>query len=68
MGCLIFVDGLDSTQLSKFTNDLTGSKFFVNCTSDDRLFIWVRNANGTFETVGESALAQMKEWIRRKRV
>lgn len=68
LGCLIFADGLNSTQLSKFTNDLTGSKFFVNCTSDDRLYIWVRNANGTFETVGESALAQMKEWIRRKRV
>ena len=68
LGCLVFADGLDSTQLPKYANDLMGSKFFINCTSDDRMYIWVRNANGAFETVGESALGQMKEWIRRKRV
>ena len=68
LGCLIYGDGVNATQLSKFANDLTGCKFFVNCTSDDRMLIWAKNAKGTFEMVGESALAPMKEWIRRKRV
>lgn len=67
-GCLIYQDGLVSTQLSKYVADLTGCKFFVNCSSDDKLYIWVKNDNGVFETVGESTLTQMKEWIRRKRV
>ena len=67
-GCLLFGDGLDKSQFAKFANDLSGSKFFVNCTSDDKLYIWVKDENGSFEKVGETALTQMKEWIRRKRV
>lgn len=67
-GCLIYGDGIGSTQLSKFATDLVGCKFFVNCTSTDKIFIWAKNQNGSFEIVGESALTQMKEWIRRKRV
>ncbi len=68
LGCLIFADSLDNTQLSKYASDLSGCKFFVHCNADDHLFVWVRNENGGFENVGESSLTQMKEWIRRKRV
>ena len=67
-GCLIYGDGIDSTQLSKYSTDLVGSKFFVNCTSNDKLYIWAKNTQGSFEVVGESTMTQMKEWIRRKRV
>ena len=68
IGCLIYGDGLDRSQLGKFANELSESKFFVNCTSDDKLYIWVKDENGSFERVGECALTQMKEWIRRKRI
>ena len=67
-GCLIYQDKLDSTQLSKYSTDLVSSKFFVNCTSDDKLYVWAKNTKGSFEMVGESTMTQMKEWIRRKRV
>lgn len=67
MGCLIYGDSLDSSQLYKYSSDLVNSRVFVNCTPDDQIYVWVKDGNGNFERVGESTLTQMKEWIRRKR-
>ena len=68
VGCLIYGDAIEVSQLSQYASDLANTKVAVNCTSDDRIIIWVKNANGSFEKVGETTLPQMKEWIRRKRV
>ena len=68
IGCLVYGDGLKASQLSQYASDIADSKVVVNCTSDDKIIVWVKNAKGSFENVGESALTQMKEWIRRKRV
>ena len=68
LGCIVFADGLNASQLTQYTSELKSSQSFINCTSDDRIIVWVKNANGAFEKVGETSLTQMKEWIRRKRV
>ncbi len=67
-GCLVFGDGLNASQLSQYATEIADGKVIVNCTSDDKVIVWVKNANGSFENVGDSTLTQMKEWIRRKRV
>lgn len=68
MGCLIFGDNLTESQLGAYASDLSGCRFFINGTTDDKLMIWTRNDHGGFSPVGETSLMQMKEWIRRKRV
>lgn len=68
IGCLVYGDGLTASQLSQYAAEIADSKLVVNCTSDDKVIVWVKNANGAFENVGESTLTQTKEWIRRKRV
>ena len=68
LGCLVYGDGLTASQLSQYAAEIADSKLVVNCTSDDKVIVWVKNANGVFENVGESTLTQTKEWIRRKRV
>ena len=68
LGCIVYADGLNTSLLNQYTSELAGSHAFINCTSDDHIYVWVKNANGSFEKVGESTLTQMKEWIRRKRV
>ena len=68
VGCLIFGDDMTETQLARYANDIAGCRFLLNATTDDRLLVWVKNANGGYQPVGETTLAQMKEWIRRKRV
>lgn len=68
MGCLLYGDGLDAAQIESYQNDLANCKFFLSCSSDDRIGIWMRNRAGGFAQAGETTLTQMKEWIRRKRV
>ena len=68
LGCLIFGDGLNETQLANYAKDIAGCRFFINSTSDDKLVVWTKNEQGGYAPVGETTLSQMKEWIRRKRV
>ena len=68
LGCLIFGDGLTASQLANYASDISGCRFFINSTSDDKLVVWTKNEQGGYAPVGETTLTQMKEWIRRKRV
>lgn len=68
LGCLIYAESLDASQLPNYAVDLDGSRFIAHCTPDDKVFVWVKSSKGSFEKVGEFTLTQMKEWIRRKRV
>ena len=68
LGCLIFADGLNESQLINYANDIVGCRFLINSTSDDNLVVWTKNDQGGFTPVGKTTLSQMKEWIRRKRV
>ena len=68
LGCLIFADGLNESQLANYAKDIAGCRFLINSTSDDNLVVWTKNDQGGFAPVGETTLSQMKEWIRRKRV
>ena len=67
VGCLIFGDNLNETKLAAFASDLSGCRFLMNCTADDKTQVWTRKEGG-FEPVCDTSLTQMKEWIRRKRV
>jgi len=67
VGCLIFGDDLDQGKLAAFASDLSGCRFFLNCSSDDKVQVWTCKEGG-FEPVCDTTLTQMKEWIRRKRV
>ena len=67
VGCLVFGDDLDQAKLAAFASDISGCRFLINCTADDKAQIWTRKESG-FEPVCDTTLAQMKEWIRRKRV
>ena len=67
-GCLIYDDDFERKRTSSYVQDLLSCRFCVNVTSDDKLFVWVKNENGSLEKVGEATMSQMKEWIRRKRV
>ena len=68
LGCLVFHDGLTESQLANYAKDIEGCRFFINSSSDDKLAVWTRNEQGGYAHAGETTLAQMKEWIRRKRV
>ena len=68
LGCLIFADGLNESQLTHYAKDIVGCRFLINSTSDDKLVVWTKNDQDGYTPVGETTLSQMKEWIRRKRV
>ena len=68
LGCLVFGDGLTEAHLAKYANEISGCRFIINGTSDDKLVVWTKNEHGGFAQTGETTLSQMKEWIRRKRV
>lgn len=68
MGCLILGAQSMATLDKDYASDVKGCLFFVNCSADDTMQIWITDASGQFVYAAETTLTQMKEWIRRKRV